>query len=315
MQVWCRVGRVWFLIAALLAVAWPAPVEAQVVWSEEFEGESIDRSIWSYDIGGHGWGNGQLEFNTDRRENSYIEDGKLVIEARREKYHGNEFTSARMVTRGHFAFQYGTLEARIKVPSTANGIWPAFWMLGHHFPRDPWPQCGEIDILEIGGKEGIEQGLQRRRINCALHFANAENVKESLVAWHNADVDLNDDYHIYKLVWTPARLEFFLDDVNFGGWDITAEYLAEYHQPFFLMLNVAVGSYKSSYNECDTPDKITASMPSRMYVDWIRLTRNDQTKLITNERDDQSPSASRKLDSSTAGRATGNVVGHENPLP
>ncbi|MEC9091071.1 MAG: glycoside hydrolase family 16 protein, partial [Planctomycetota bacterium] len=162
--------RVMVVLAVLLESG--ALVAQEIVWRDEFNGENLDRETWTHDVGGHGFGNGQLEFNTARRENSYVKDGSLVIEARREKYLGREFTSARLNTQGRFAYQYGTLEARIQVPDTADGIWPAFWLLGNNFPAVQWPKCGEIDILEIGGKEGIAKGEQHRSINCALHFAD-----------------------------------------------------------------------------------------------------------------------------------------------
>ena len=253
--------------------------DAQVIWSDEFDGPAIDSSTWTYDVGGHGFGNGQLEFNTARPENSAIENGNLVITARREDYSGNAFTSARMMTQGRFAFQYGTLEARIRVPNTADGLWPAFWMLGNNFPAIGWPGCGEIDILEIGGKEGIAQGLQRRRINCALHFSDAAGKYAMHDAWWNADVDLDADYHVYRVSWTPQDVTFFVDDVQFASWDITADHLREFRQPCFLILNLAVGSRKSSYTGLDRPDVITAKFPARMYVDWIRVTKNPHTKV------------------------------------
>jgi len=187
----CMVGSA--MIFSTAPVICQEPPSKKVVWSEEFNGDEIDRNTWTYDVGGHGFGNGQLEFNTDRRENSYLRDGSLVIEARRETYQGNAFTSARMLTRGRFAFQYGELEARIKVPDTADGIWPAFWMLGNNFPGVVWPKCGEVDILEIGGKDGIAKGLQQRQINCALHFAGVDEKKTSLVKWFDAPADLHRD--------------------------------------------------------------------------------------------------------------------------
>ena len=137
------------LIVSFLACG---PVYSDVVWSDEFNGDSIDPATWTYDIGGHGFGNGQLEYDTARRENSYIENGSLVIEARREDYFGNSFTSARMLTQGRFAFKYGSLEARIKVPDTADGLWAAFWMLGNNFPAIDWPMSDiatEVDLSEV----------------------------------------------------------------------------------------------------------------------------------------------------------------------
>jgi len=256
------------------------PPAGKLVWSDEFNGDQIDHDVWTYDVGGQGFGNGQLEYNTARRENSYLENGRLVIEARRENYKGNSFTSARMLTQGRFAFRYGTLEARIKVPDTANGIWPAFWMLGNNFPAIEWPRCGEADILEIGGKEGIAQGLQHRRINCALHFADLNERKTSRVAWLTAPADLHQDFHRYKISWTPRDMKFFLDGKQFGAWDISGAAYRKFHQPCFPILNVAVGSWTSSYTAIDTPNKVTAPFPAKMFVDWIRLYANPHTQIF-----------------------------------
>jgi beta-glucanase (GH16 family) len=264
------------LIISFLACG---PVYSDVVWSDEFNGDSIDSATWTYDVGGKGFGNGQLEYDTARRENSYIENGNLVIEARREDYLGNSFTSARMLTQGRFAFKYGSLEARIKVPDTADGLWPAFWMLGNNFPAIDWPKSGEVDILEIGGKAGIAQGLQRRKINCAMHFSDTGGQKGIHDAWLDAPVDLNLDYHLYKISWTPGYMKFYLDGVEYGSWDITPDHLREFHQPFFLILNIAVGGWNHSYTGISSPGAVTASFPAKMYVDWIRLSGNPHTKL------------------------------------
>ena len=270
--------RVVSLVSLLTLCLTADRIESQVVWSDEFNGDQIDSEVWIHDVGGHGFGNGQLEFDTARRENSYIDNGNLVIAARRESYSGKPFTSARLLTQGRFAFLYGTLEARIKVPDTANGVWPAFWMLGNNYPAIPWPQAGEIDILEIGGKEGITAGLQQRRINCALHFAGAGEKKTTLDAWHDASVDLNRDYHVYKVSWTPQYLKFFLDDIEYGSWDIRSPHLREFHQPCFPILNVAVGGWDTSYTGISRPADVTATFPAKMFVDWIRLTRNAHTR-------------------------------------
>lgn len=269
----------------ILAAMCVAPLAAQelkpgeVVWADEFNGDSIDTSTWVHDIGGHGWGNGQLEFNTNRAENSYTKDGCLVIEARREKYEGNAFTSARLHTKDRFAFRYGTLEARIEMPDTSDGIWPAFWMLGKSFPETPWPKCGELDIVEIGHKDAIAAGTQHRTINCALHFSDEDEEKESLVKWFQSPVDLHKSFHLYRVDWTPQSLTFFLDGKKFGSWDITGKEFSEYHEPFFPLLNVAVGSWDHSYVALDTPEEITAKFPAQMRVDWIRLTANQHTSV------------------------------------
>jgi len=254
-------------------------VTAATVWSEEFSGSMVDAGTWMYDVSGGGFGNGQFEFDTARHENSYVTNGNLVIEARREAYSGNAFTSARMLTQGRFAFKYGTLEARIKMPDTANGLWPAFWMLGNNFSGIAWPGCGEVDIVEMGSKAGIAEGLQQEKFNSALHFSDASGQYANYVAWTNAPVDLSLDYHRYKVSWTPASITFFLDDVPYGFMDITAASFSEFHQPMFPILNLAIGGYDPSYTGVYSPAAVTAAFPARMYVDWIRLYDNPDTQL------------------------------------
>jgi beta-glucanase (GH16 family) len=254
-------------------------IENGVLWSDEFNGDAIDPGTWTYDVGGGGFGNGQFEFDTARHENSYVTNGTLVIEARRESYFGNPFTSARMLTQGRFAFKYGDLEARIKLPNTANGLWPAFWMMGNNAGAIVWPDCGELDIVEMGSKAGIDQGVQQELINCALHYSNASDAYTNYVAWYTAAVDLTLDYHRYKMSWTPSDITFYLDDVQIGSMDISADYLSEFHQPMFPILNIAVGGYNPSYTGVYSPAGVTATMPARMYVDWIRVTDNGYTQL------------------------------------
>lgn len=130
------------------------PAGWKLVWHDEFEGSQIDPKNWTYDLGGGGWGNGEMEIYTDRPENARLENGMLVISSLAEvnSKGGISFTSARLKSQGLQAFQYGRIEARTKVPS-GSGFWPAFWMLGENFPTAGWPNCGEIDIMEYMGKE------------------------------------------------------------------------------------------------------------------------------------------------------------------
>ncbi|MCC5842182.1 MAG: glycoside hydrolase family 16 protein [Opitutales bacterium] len=271
------------LSLAMLLLAGSA-AHASVVWQDEFNGPRIDTDTWVWDVGQHGFGNGQLEYNTSRAKNSYIENGNLVIEAFREDHFGMAFTSARLNTQGRFAFKYGTLEARIKMPDTANGLWPAFWMLGNNFPGVPWPDAGEIDIVEMGAASGIAEGKQQQRINSAIHYANSAGDYEYVAAWYDAPFDLSQDYHLYKVEWTPESLSFYLDDVLFASWDITASHFTEFHQPHFIILNLAVGGWDDSYTGVTTPAGVTAlptpGSSARMYIDWIRLEENPYTEIF-----------------------------------
>jgi len=273
--------KVFLILAVILFVC--SSAFSAVVWSDEFDGPNIDTDTWTWDVAGWGFGNGQFEYDTSRSKNSYIENGNLVIEAIREDYFGNSFTSARLLTQGRFAFKYGSLEARIKFPDTADGLWPAFWLLGNNFPGIDWPGSGEIDIVEMGSAGGIADGKQQERINSAIHYSNITDDYEYAAEWIDAAVDLSQDYHLYKVEWTPTDLRFYLDGVQFAVWDITPEYLTEFHQPHFPILNLAIGGWDPSYTGVYSPSGVTAlpvsGSSAKMYVDWIRLDSNAYTQV------------------------------------
>lgn len=248
-----------------------------VVWSEEFNGSVIDPGTWTYDVGGSGWGNGQLEYDTAQHQNSYITNGSLVIEADRTNYWGNSFTSARMLTQGRFSFKYGNLEARIKAPNTANGLWPAFWMMGNNSGAIVWPTCGEVDIMELGSAAGISSNIQQELIDCALHYSDTNGNAVNVASWLTAPENLSADYHLYQLSWTPTNMTFSLDNVPFGAWDTTT--ISMFQQPMFLILNMAIGGYDPSYTGVYSPGAVTATFPALLSVDYIRLTDNGYTQL------------------------------------
>lgn len=248
-----------------------------VVWSTDFSTGVIDPGTWTYDVGGGGWGNGQFEYDTAQHGNTYITNGNLVIEADRTNYWGNSFTSARMLTEGRFAFKYGNIEARIKVPNTANGLWPAFWMMGNNAGAITWPNCGELDIMELGAAAGITSNIQQELIDSAIHYADTNNNAVNAASWLTAPEDLTQDYHLYQMSWTPTNLTFSLDNVPFGSWDIAN--IPMFQQPMFLILNIAIGGYDPSYTGVYSPGAVTAPFPARMDVDYIRITDNGYTQL------------------------------------
>jgi beta-glucanase (GH16 family) len=248
-----------------------------VVWSTDFSSGVINPGTWTYDVGGTGWGNGQLEYDTAQHGNTYITNGNLVLEADRTNYWGNSFTSARMLTQGRFAFKYGNLEARIKVPNTANGLWPAFWMMGNNAGAITWPNCGELDIMELGAAAGIASNIQDELIDSAIHYADTNNNAVNAAAWLTAPEDLTQDYHLYQMSWTPTNLTFSLDNVPFGSWNIAN--IPMFQQPMFLILNIAIGGYDPSYTGVYSPGAVTAAFPAKMDVDYIRITDNGFTQL------------------------------------
>src|SRR6266853_1069669 len=179
----------------------PPPASYKLTWSDELsgpDGASPDSSKWTYDVGGNGWGNNELEYYTNRTKNAQIQGGNLMITAQKETYAGSDgvtrnYTSARLKTQGLFSQAYGRLEARIKIPA-GQGMWPAFWMLGNDITTNGWPKCGEIDIMENIGKEpGTVHG--------SLHGPSSSaptSDKTSTVTLSN-NANFANDFHIYAV--------------------------------------------------------------------------------------------------------------------
>ncbi len=274
------------LSAAIIAAAFLASTahSQTLVWSDEFDGQTIDRSTWTFNTGGSGFGNGELQYYTARPENVRIDAGNLVIEARRENYLGDKaFTSSRLVSNGRFAFKYGTIEARIKLPNVEYGLWPALWAMGINYGAIDWPAAGEVDIMEFGRKDGFLAGVVNRRALAAAHWElNDEH------AMHDGFIDrptvLYDDFHLFKMDWTPAHMQIYVDNVLYWSLDISnpvGDDLEEFHRPMFLLTNVAVGGW--NFIEITDPGAITATFPARMYIDYIRLYDGGDTELYFGE--------------------------------
>jgi len=234
-----------------------------LIWSDEFNGSSVDSNNWNFDVGNgvSGWGNGELEYYTNGA-NTSVENGELIIQARKENMNGYQYTSTRMTTKGKEEFKYGKVEARIKLPS-GQGLWPAFWMLGSNFPSTPWPKSGEIDIMEHKNVDNF--------INGAVHWYDDINN-------HGADyscppsggpipnIDVT-QYHLYDIEWDSSYIRWHVDgnlyceiyiQDNTGSTE-------EFHQPFFILLNIAVGG-----NFPGAPNG-TTTFPANMYVDYVRV--------------------------------------------
>ena len=233
-------------------------------WNDEFDGNEIDNSKWTYDIGigASGWGNNEWEYYTDRKENAYVKDGILHIRAQKEDYEGSKYTSARMLTKGKFAFKYGTVEARIALP-TGKGIWPAFWMLGKNFDTVGWPACGEIDIIEAVNSENKIYGTNHwaNGSEYATYGNNTGNYRDQ-----KYELDIT-KFHTYKFTWDEKYIRMFVDDFMYH--EILIENntgdTEEFHKPFFFLLNVAVAGNWPGFEVEDT------QFPNEMLVDYIRV--------------------------------------------
>lgn len=244
----------------------PAPTQISVpegwelVWQDEFDGKEIDTTNWTYDLGGGGWGNGESQVYTNNPDNARLEKGLLVIEARKDQNDqgGFEFTSARMKTQGLQTFQYGRIEARIQVPEGA-GFWPAFWMLGSNFPQVGWPDCGEIDIMEYVGKDPTV-------IMGTLHGPGYSGAL-GLTQWNRQTYNIADDFHIYAIEWDENQISWFFDGEKYHT--VTREDIGErswtFDQPFFIILNLAVGGTLGGLINPNT------EFPAQYLVDFVRV--------------------------------------------
>jgi len=252
-----------------------------LVWQDNFD-STINGNAWTYDFGDGcdrslcGWGNSELEYYTSRPDNVRIENGNLVIEAKKETFVNSAFTSGRIKTEGRMHFKYGILEARIKVPDNKNGLWPALWTLGT--VGGVWPNIGEIDILEMGAQAAIQANVVNKRVSGATHWENS-GAQGDTVSTYDNPIDLNNDYHIYKMVWNSTTITMYIDNVlyfNFNIGNYTVNSREEFHNPHFLLMNVAVGGI---YPGIFAANGITAPLPGKMLVDYVKLYQNPGDEL------------------------------------
>lgn len=226
-----------------------------LVWSDEFNDVNINKTNWTYDTGGSGWGNNELEYYTTRPENANISNGNLRIIAKKEPLGGKSYTSARMKTQGLQSFTYGKIEARIKAP-VGQGIWPAFWMLGNGINQSGvgWPKCGEIDILEHINNSKDLVGT--------LHWDNNGHVQST----RTTPCDVT-KFHIYGIEWDAKAIKWFLDGNKYHEVSIVNNMNStdEFHLPFFIILNLAVGG-----NWPGNPND-TTPFPDTLFVDYVRV--------------------------------------------
>jgi len=263
-------------IGLCLVAGGSSTAHAQVIWSDEFDtGTQPDTSIWSYDLGASGWGNNELQEYTSSYQNARVEDGNLVITVIDG---ANGFTSARIRTEDKLTFKYGKIEARIKMPDLADGLWPAFWTLGNNFSQVGWPFCGELDIMEMGSGASISAGTINRRVSSTAHWDN-DGAYASYGRFFDVASDLDDGFHIYRMDWTPETVRTYIDDRLIWTIRIKEDSCAscsEFHQPHFVILNVAVGG---NFTGLLSEDQITATTPAEMIVDYVRISDNGFTEM------------------------------------
>lgn len=275
------------IVFSLLISVFSFSQDYKLVWEDNFDQPLLNESQhWTIEVNGDGGGNNEMQYY--RRENISIEKHPsgvncLVISAKRENYGGKSVTSGRLVTRGNVSAKYGKIEARIKLPSTANGLWPAFWMMGEDYPTVGWPRCGEIDILEMGNSAGISQNKQDRYFNGACHWGETWTY---YAKDNTAPYSLQDDFHLFTLIWDENTVNMYLDQdkypsnqpyysMSIAGADVPGNVSHYFHKPFSILFNLAVGGNFTGITGNSNINKITAlpadGTPVKMYVDYVRI--------------------------------------------
>jgi len=246
----------------------PAPKGWVLTWADEFNGangSALDAAKWVLETGGNGWGNNELEYYTNRPQNSAQKDGNLVITVLKEHFTGSDavsrdYTSARLKTATRFTQAYGRFEARLKVPK-GQGIWPAFWMLGDNIDVVGWPTCGEIDIMENIGSEPS-------KVHGSMHGPGYSGNTPLTAIYTLPNGAFADDFHVFAAEWEPTAVRFYVDGnlyLTEQPANLPAGTRWVFDHPFFILLNVAVGG-----NFPGSPDA-TSTYPQTMLVDYVRV--------------------------------------------
>lgn len=254
------------LIPTLAMIGYADGPNWQLVWSDEFDAAGRpDEAKWALDTGGHGFGNQELQYYTGRPENVRIRDGKLIIEARKEEHAGNEYTSAKLVTKGKASWKYGRIVVRARLPQ-GRGTWPAIWMLPDT-PSLQWPDDGEIDVMEhVGHDPGVvHASIHSRAYN---HLQGTQKTSKTKLS------DNGEGFHVFAVEWSEDQIDFFVDRRRYHR--VVNERLGPDKWPFdkgfYLILNMAIGgTWGGSVDE--------ACLPQRMEVDYVRVYQRSRSDL------------------------------------
>jgi len=262
--------KIWpsFLVASMIAVILSCSDDEQTVTTlnqlviqDEFDTDGTPNSaIWGFDVGTgtNGWGNNELQYYTNRPENVTVQNGYLLITARKESYEGSSYTSARLITKGKFEQAYGRFEARMRLP-WGQGMWPAFWMLGADIDTNPWPGAGEIDIMEFRGQDPtIVLGTVH-----GPGYSGGESITKSYTLKNDR---FDTGFHVFGIEWGPAYVNYYVDDVLYNQItpsDVPGEWV--FNKPFYILINLAVGG---SFVGSPTSETV---FPQTMLVDYVRV--------------------------------------------
>jgi len=254
------------MLLAASTLSHAAPEGWKPVWADEFNGKEIDFTKWAAEENGHGGGNGELQYYVDRPENLRIENGNLVIEARKEKFNSagveKDYSSGRLRTKRRASWTYGRFEIRAKLPQ-GKGIWPAIWMLPEKSPYGGWASSGEIDIMELVGHEPA-------KVHGTLHHGDVwpKNVHTG-APFSLKSGTFADDFHVFAIEWEKGEIRWYVDGELYQTqtkWSsAAAPFPAPFDQPFHLVLNLAVGGGWPG------PPEASTVFPQKLLIDYVRV--------------------------------------------
>ena len=283
-----------FTLFSVLCMAGMATAQDYtLVWNEDFTDGSLDRNVWNIEVNADGGGNNELQYYCEKAVTVGAEPttGKqcLILTATKESAGGRDCTSGRVNSKNKMYYTFGRIEARIKFPNTANGLWPAFWQMGNNFDQVGWPRCGETDLIELGHQDAFAAGTQDRYFNGAMHVGRRWDQvwsEANSVTW---DYSVEDTFHIVSMVWTPTSIDMYMDDVPTPYFHANLEPNddADYNRqlvfgkPNFVIANVAVGGNFPGIYAVNQVSAL-ANGPRSMYIDWIRIyQRGDANQSFT----------------------------------
>lgn len=235
------------------------------------EFETFNEQVWTKEVHEPGWVNRELQAY-DKEHVTVGKDGDKSVLILTAEHKDGMIYSGRMNSKGKMNFKHRKIEASIKLPKTANGLWPAFWMMGDN--EKPWPQCGEIDILEMGEKNGIANGTTETFLNSAIHYGTSvETHRQEYRAADFAHSLQDGQYHTYTLEWDAYKLAVSVDGILFHTFDISSVSGREeyFHDNCYVLFNLAVGGDFPNILEKDQITALPEGAKAHMYVDWIRI--------------------------------------------
>ncbi len=233
-----------------------------MTWSDEFNGTELNESDWTFEYGNGewGWGNNELEYY--RKENTFMLDGNMVIQARDENFAGLNYTSSRIITKNKVEFTFGRVDIRAILPE-GQGVWPALWMLGGNLSEVGWPRCGEIDIMELVGHEPST-------VHGTVHYSNqnGDRIMQGSSKTLTGGKKFSDEFHVFSIVWKQNSIEWLVDNQKYfsvTNSTLGAQNPYPFNDEFFFIFNVAVGGTWPG-----APNNFT-QFPQNMIVDYIRV--------------------------------------------